>query len=82
MKKEHNYYVYISTNNPRHTVLYTGITNGLIKRGGQHKERISKKSFSAKYNADKIVYYELYSDVNMATQREKQIKNLVRRKKI
>ena len=75
------FYVYINTN-IRHTVLYTGITNNLLNRNSQHKEKNSKLSFTAKYNVDKLVYYEVFEDVNYAISREKQIKNLLRRKKI
>ena len=82
MTEEKHYYVYISTNHPRHTVLYTGITNSLIKRKGKHKEKWNKKSFTAKYNANKIVYFEIYGNVNMAITREKQIKAGSRKKKL
>ncbi len=82
MAEEKHYYVYIATNHPRHTVLYIGITNGLTKREGQHKEKWSKKSFAAKYNTNKVVYFEIYGDVNMAITREKQIKGWVRQKKL
>ena len=75
------YYIYISTNE-RNTVLYTGVTSKLLERIQQHKEKQDKKSFTAKYNVDKLVYYEEYNDVNNAIAREKQIKNLLRRKKI
>ena len=80
MNQKH-YYVYINTNR-RNTVLYTGITNSLLKRELQHKEKQDKNSFTAKYNVDKLVYFEEYNDVNNAIAREKQIKNLLRRKKI
>ena len=75
------YYIYISTNE-RNTVLYTGVTSKLLERIQQHKEKQDKKSFTAKYNVDKLVYYEEYNDVNNAIAREKQIKNLLRKKKI
>jgi len=75
------YFIYIATNK-RNTVLYTGVTSKLLERIQQHKEKQDKKSFTAKYNVDKLVYYEEYNDVNNAIAREKQIKNLLRRKKI
>lgn len=81
MREEKYYYVYISTNQ-RHTVLYTGVTNNLLNRDNQHKEKINKTSFTARYNVDKVVYYETFTNVLDAIVREKQIKNLVRRKKI
>ena len=81
MTKENHYYVYIATNHPRHTVLYTGVTNGLIKRSGQHKGKWDKNSFASKYNVNKIVYFEIYGDVNAAITREKQLKAGSRKKK-
>ena len=80
MNQKH-YYIYISTNK-RHTVLYTGITSKLLERARQHKEKQDKKSFTAKYNVDKIIYFEEYSDPRTAIAREKQIKGWVRKKKI
>ena len=77
-----NYYIYIATNHPRNTVLYTGVTNKLYDRSFQHKEKLIEHSFSAKYNINRIVYYELFSDVNSAIAREKQIKSGSRKKKI
>jgi putative endonuclease len=75
------YYVYIATN-LRHTVLYTGVTNSIFERSFQHKNKINKKSFTARYNVEKVVYYETYTDVHRAIAREKQIKGGSRAKKI
>jgi len=75
------YYVYIATNK-RNTVLYTGITNNLMRRESQHKEKQDKKGFTARYNVNKLVYIEEYIDAYTAISREKQIKNLLRSKKI
>jgi len=82
MRKEKYYFVYLSTNHPRHTVLYTGVTNNILERDDQHKKKINKRSFTARYNVNKVVYYETFTDINTAITREKQIKRLVRRKKI
>ena len=79
--EEKCFYVYINTNK-NNRVLYTGVTNNLLNRNFQHKTKESKNSFTAKYNVNKLVYYEVYNDINGAITREKQIKNLVRRKKI
>lgn len=72
--------VYILTNRS-HTVLYTGMTNNLIRRVFEHKQK-SIPGFTQKYRVDKLVYFELCDDAMSAIKREKQIKNLVRRKKI
>lgn len=75
-----NYYVYIITNK-NNTVLYTGVTNNLIRRAYEHREHLIK-GFTEKYNVGKLVYYEMYNDVNQAITREKQIKAGSRQKKL
>lgn len=82
MKKEKYYFVYISTNNPRHTVLYVGVTKNVINRDNQHKIKLNKNSFTAKYNVGKLVYYETFTNIRNAISREKQIKGWTRIKKI
>ena len=74
------YFVYILTNK-NNKVLYTGVTSDLIERIYQHKEKLVK-GFTSRYNVDKLVYYEIFEDISEAISREKQIKNLVRRKKL
>jgi len=75
------YYVYILTNQ-KNTVLYTGVTSNIPTRAEQHKEKQDKKSFTARYNADKLVYYEIFKDINTAIAREKQIKAGSRKRKV
>ncbi len=77
MKSESFIYIIANKNN---TVLYTGVTSNLISRIYQHKEGLCK-GFSKKYNLNKLVYYELYNDINLAIEREKQIKAGSRSKK-
>jgi putative endonuclease len=81
MRKEKYYFVYISTNKA-HRVLYTGVTGNLFERDDQHKKKINKNSFTAKYNVNKIVYYETFTDVHAAIAREKEIKGWRREKKL
>ena len=76
-----SYYVYILTNR-NHTVLYTGVTSDLIRRIYEHKSHADPNSFTAKYKAHNLVYFEETSDVNSAIEREKQIKSWSRDKKI
>jgi putative endonuclease len=74
------YYVYILANYTN-TVLYTGVTNDLVRRVYEHKEKLVK-GFTQKYNVDKLVYYEATEDVMSAIVREKQIKAGSRQKKL
>ena len=74
------YYIYIMTNK-MNTVLYTGVTNNLIRRVYEHKEKLTP-SFTSKYNVTKLVYYEVCEDVIQAISREKQIKGSSRQKKV
>ena len=81
MREERNYYVYINTNKLHH-VFYTGVTNNILNRNKEHKNRENKISFTAKYKVDKLVYYEVFNNINDAIAREKQIKGGSRKKKI
>jgi putative endonuclease len=74
------YYVYIMTNNGN-TALYVGVTNDLIRRVYQHKEKLAN-GFTRRYNIVKLVYYEVLEDIENAILREKQIKAGSRQKKI
>jgi putative endonuclease len=74
------YYVYIATNR-RNTVLYTGVTSNLSGRMWQHKNKVVK-GFTEKYNIDKLVFYETFSNPQDAIVAEKKIKGWVRKKKI
>ena len=74
------YYVYMMTNKYQN-VLYTGITNNLVRRVYEHKNHVLKDSFSARYHLTKLVYFEMTDDVNVAIEREKQIKSWNRTRK-
>ena len=69
-----NYYVYMMTNK-NNTVLYTGVTNHLIRRVYEHKSHADPKSFTAKFKVTKLVYFEYTGDIRVAREREKQIKS-------
>ena len=73
------FYVYIMTNK-YHKVLYTGVTNNLIRRVYEHQNG-QGGTFTSKYKVSKLVYFEVTSDVNAAIAREKQIKAGSRAKK-
>jgi putative endonuclease len=74
-------YVYIITNK-NNTTLYVGVTSNLQQRIQQHKEKYFAKSFTARYNLDKLVYYEAFHHIGDAIAREKQLKAGSRAKKI
>ena len=65
-----------------HQVFYVGITNNILNRNDQHKNRKNKISFTAKYNVNKLVWYETFNNIYDAIAREKQIKGGSRKKKI
>ena len=77
---EKDYYIYIMTNQ-NNAVLYTGVTNDLIRRIYEHKSK-QVEGFTKRYNINKLVYYQIYQDVSEAIAREKQIKAGSRKKKI
>ncbi|NGP89194.1 GIY-YIG nuclease family protein [Fodinibius halophilus] len=74
------YHVYIMSN-AHHTVLYTGMTSDIIKRGWQYKQQLID-GFSKRYNCTKMVYIEEYNHPQDAIDREKQIKAGSRKKKL
>ena len=73
-------YIYILFNKPNGT-LYTGVTSDLAKRVWEHKNKLIG-GFTAKYNVDKLGYYEEFTDIKDAIVREKQIKGGSRKKKL
>ncbi len=74
------YYIYIMTN-VMNTVLYVGVTNDLVRRVYEHKQKLAD-GFTRKYNIVKLVYYEVFEDIENAILREKQIKAGSRQKKV
>ena len=60
--------------------MYTGVTNDLIRRVYEHKNKLVA-GFTKKYNVDRLVYYEVYGSIITAIEREKQIKGWSRKKK-
>ncbi len=77
--REHRYAVYIMAS--RSHVFYVGVTNDIVRRVREHKERACK-GFTARYNIDRLVWYKIYGDIRDAIAREKQIKPWRREKKI
>lgn len=75
------YWVYIITNSRSDTVLYIGITNNLVRRIEEHRNKIVE-GFSKKYYLQNLIYFEQYSDINQALEREKQLKRWHRQWKL
>ena len=73
------YYTYIMSN-PNNTTLYIGVTNDIERRVQEHKSG-QIPGFTQKYNCTKLVYYEKYSDIDQAIEREKKLKKWRREKK-
>src|SRR5271170_725418 len=79
MADEKRYYVYIITNPSR--TLYTGITNNLPRRLDEHKRKLVP-GFTARYNINRLVYFEVFEDVRNAIDCEKKIKSWTRAKRV
>jgi len=73
-------FLYIMTN-LHHTTLYVGITSDLIVRVQQHQSKTFSKSFTARYNLVKLVYWESLGSMAEAVAKEKQLKGGSRKKK-
>ena len=74
------YYVYILFSK-RNGTLYCGMTNNLERRMQEHKHKIND-GFTAKYNVNKLGYYEEFSDAISAIERENKLKMLVEKQKL
>ncbi|WOD45080.1 GIY-YIG nuclease family protein [Hwangdonia lutea] len=75
------WYVYIMTNK-LNGVLYIGITDTIEERVKEHKLKVYPKSFTARYNCDKLVYFEEFENGDEALVRERQFKKWKRDWKI
>lgn len=79
MRVAYNFYVYMLTNR-WNNVLYTGVTNDLLRRGWEHQNKVHD-GFTKMYNCDRLVYFEWYQDIRQAIERETQVKKWSRAKK-
>ncbi len=80
MPGRRNYFVYILTNVGKR-VLYVGVTRDLRRRLAQHRAGRGAR-FTARYRADRLVWYEVHQDPGSAIRREKQLKAGSRRRKL
>jgi len=74
-------FIYIVTNYIN-TTLYVGVTSDLHQRIKQHKNKTYPNSFTARYNLNKLVYFEQFQMIEDAIGREKQLKGGSRLAKI
>lgn len=75
-----SFYVYILSNY-KDSVFYIGVTNNLVRRVWEHKQKIVK-GFTERYQINKLIYYEEFKDAESAITREKQLKGGSRQKKV
>jgi putative endonuclease len=77
--REHRYSVYIMASRSHN--FYVGVTNNIARRVREHKDH-TFEGFTARYNIDRLVWYQVFGDVYAAIAREKQLKRWRREKKI
>jgi putative endonuclease len=75
-----DYYVYILASR-RNSTLYIGVTNDLVRRSGEHRDK-AVPGFTQQYGVAILVWYEVHNDITIAIEREKQIKGWNRAWKI
>ena len=74
------YFVYILSNTHKN-VIYTGVTNDLVRRVYEHKMHLDKSSFTSRNNVENLVYFEQTTEIDSVISREKQIKGWSRKRK-
>lgn len=74
-------FIYIVTNKGNN-VIYTGVTSDLVSRIIQHNDEKYQHSFTAKYKCKKLIYFEIFDDIESAIEREKYIKGKSREFKL
>jgi len=75
------WYVYMMANKTN-GVLYVGCTDNIDERVKEHKLKVYPDSFTAKYNCNKLVYFEELETGAVASRREKNLKKWKRDWKI
>jgi putative endonuclease len=74
------YYVYLLASK-KHGTLYLGVTNNIIRRVYEHRTKATS-GFTARYDVYKLVWFEIYDDIETAITREKELKKWRRNWKI
>jgi putative endonuclease len=73
------FFVYIVAS--RSLVLYIGVTNDIQRRMFEHKNKVVS-GFTDKYDVNRLLYYETFTDIRQAIHPEKQLKGWTRSKKL
>jgi putative endonuclease len=76
----HGGWIYILTNRPN-GILYVGVTSDLVRRIWEHREG-AIEGFTKRYGLKRLVYFEQYDDIQMAIQRERNMKHWPRTWKV
>ena len=76
-----SYYVYIILASRIGGTLYIGVTNDLIRRVAEHKLKIAE-GFTKKHEVTRLVYFEIFDQIEYAIQREKRLKKWPRAWKV
>ena len=77
--KKHRYFLYIMSSKSR--VLYTGMARDLVERAWQHKSG-GEEGFTKRYRITRLVYFEVFRHVKNCIDREKQVKDWTRAKRV
>lgn len=78
----YNFFVYIVTN-PDRNALYIGVTNDLKRRLNEHyANKGNPNTFAGKYHCYRLIYYERFTNIEHAIEREKELKKWSREKKL
>ena len=65
----------------RNGTLYIGLTNDLVRRVYEHKNKVHQ-GFTKRYNVQMLIYNEVFEDIEAAIAREKQLKKWNRQWKL
>jgi putative endonuclease len=76
---ERVYFAYLMASRSR--TLYVGVTGDMSRRAFQHKRK-RYGGFTARYNCDRLVWFQSFSEISEAIQREKELKGWTRAKKV
>jgi putative endonuclease len=71
----------LHTRQPNRRYALHGVTNDLIRRVAEHKSKAAE-GFTKRYDVERLVYFEIFEDIENAIRREKRLKKWTRAWKI